>query len=542
MLPQGTGWIPDRPDPRDYGPAHPNLVRLFERRQPLTEAAPPPDQLPPRIDLRPFFPAVFEQGPLNSCTAATAAALIGFLERRLWAGHGRAIISLQYPSRNLLVKPVRGRISCALQCRPARLRRTAQTALAAIPRLLDATLAHQYPRGDYRPRTTSFLRILPIQGTLAREVVAGGNSPWGLALSFPDSAVGNPLPGRSTADRAGTHGRGPATTTLKRSRIATVPGGRRSTGCALAPQFMGPLWGEAGTAGFRTLLLRCLTSDCWSSACRLPSTSRFHPLASQPEVRMPKGTKRRKHRTLTSSSESSEREDPTATRLSRLGRILGEAGYRRLFTDRADDVLDIPSYAILHTDPIRDCSPPVVCCLYQAAAAIRQGAPRQPRARFYRDVQQFTRREAGYAASRSAVRQPPGSRTVYERPRSAGPARITAMPLCSAEPRVHRQCTHQPGLIRRSTSVDHFHCPTRTSPTSPGRYAVATACPDAGRAASWCNQQQAVAAPSAAAPPRFRHNIPAGYTKSGDSATQLLDRLHEAWGHDCTTSQACGSR
>jgi hypothetical protein len=29
MLFQGTGWIPDRPDPRDYGPAHPNLAPVL---------------------------------------------------------------------------------------------------------------------------------------------------------------------------------------------------------------------------------------------------------------------------------------------------------------------------------------------------------------------------------------------------------------------------------------------------------------------------------------------------------------------------------
>jgi len=26
MFAQGTGWIPDRPDPRDYGPGHKNLT------------------------------------------------------------------------------------------------------------------------------------------------------------------------------------------------------------------------------------------------------------------------------------------------------------------------------------------------------------------------------------------------------------------------------------------------------------------------------------------------------------------------------------
>src|ERR1051325_1800707 len=81
MPPQGTGWIPDLPDPRDYGPAHRNLAPVLKGG--LQDAiAEPPAELPSSVDLRPWFPPVIEQGILHACTAATAAALIGYFEKK----------------------------------------------------------------------------------------------------------------------------------------------------------------------------------------------------------------------------------------------------------------------------------------------------------------------------------------------------------------------------------------------------------------------------------------------------------------------------
>jgi C1A family cysteine protease len=98
---QGTGWIPDRPDPRDYGPAHKNLRPVLgETQDAIAEAAAP---LPVRVDLTPYFPAVFDQGSLNSCTAATSAALIGFFEKKaLGRDISSSVMFLYKLERNLL--------------------------------------------------------------------------------------------------------------------------------------------------------------------------------------------------------------------------------------------------------------------------------------------------------------------------------------------------------------------------------------------------------------------------------------------------------
>ena len=94
-----TGWIPDTPDARDFTRAH-DLVRPFLERAGITGE---PPAIPDAVDLAADFPPVINQGVLNSCTAATAAALVAYFQRR---AHGRDLdpstLFLYKVSRNLL--------------------------------------------------------------------------------------------------------------------------------------------------------------------------------------------------------------------------------------------------------------------------------------------------------------------------------------------------------------------------------------------------------------------------------------------------------
>ncbi len=61
------GWLKDIPDKRDY------------------PYVPPPDvvrSIPPTVDLRPYFPRIYNQGNLNSCTANAIAAALEFDEKK----------------------------------------------------------------------------------------------------------------------------------------------------------------------------------------------------------------------------------------------------------------------------------------------------------------------------------------------------------------------------------------------------------------------------------------------------------------------------
>ena len=60
---RGYGWLPDLPDHRDLRYAAPAAVRAA---------------LPPRVDLRPGCPPVYDQGELGSCTAQAIAGAVEF--------------------------------------------------------------------------------------------------------------------------------------------------------------------------------------------------------------------------------------------------------------------------------------------------------------------------------------------------------------------------------------------------------------------------------------------------------------------------------
>jgi C1A family cysteine protease len=64
---KGYGWLPDLPDQRDRHYSAPASVR---------------GDLPPRVDLRPACPPVYDQGELGSCTAQAIAGAIEFDQRR----------------------------------------------------------------------------------------------------------------------------------------------------------------------------------------------------------------------------------------------------------------------------------------------------------------------------------------------------------------------------------------------------------------------------------------------------------------------------
>lgn len=74
----GTGWLPQRPDARDYTAATPQIVKLLKRLGVGKRI-----KLPPKIDLTKWCnPEVPEQGQLGACTAHAAAAIIEYYQKR----------------------------------------------------------------------------------------------------------------------------------------------------------------------------------------------------------------------------------------------------------------------------------------------------------------------------------------------------------------------------------------------------------------------------------------------------------------------------
>lgn len=78
----GTGWLPELPDSRDFSFESKQIKEMFGVAKMKFGAKPglADADLPKRVDLRDQFPAVVNQGSMNSCTANALGALILYFE------------------------------------------------------------------------------------------------------------------------------------------------------------------------------------------------------------------------------------------------------------------------------------------------------------------------------------------------------------------------------------------------------------------------------------------------------------------------------
>ena len=106
FIPNGLGWIPDLPDPRDYTWRHKEILPLLQQLKPIS-----PEVLPDEVDLRSgdegelFFTDVEDQLCLNSSCSFAALSLFEYFQRRI---HGRTFdgskLFLYKVARNLRTK------------------------------------------------------------------------------------------------------------------------------------------------------------------------------------------------------------------------------------------------------------------------------------------------------------------------------------------------------------------------------------------------------------------------------------------------------
>jgi C1A family cysteine protease len=94
---RGMGWIPDRPDIRDYTEEREEVRALLGRGR--RKKAP----VPAAVDLREWCPPVKDQGDLGSCTAHAGTGVIEYYERRAFGRHIDASRLFLYKvTRNLM--------------------------------------------------------------------------------------------------------------------------------------------------------------------------------------------------------------------------------------------------------------------------------------------------------------------------------------------------------------------------------------------------------------------------------------------------------
>jgi C1A family cysteine protease len=95
----GTGWLPPRPDLRDYTAGQKQIVAICKKLGINDENRTPPGS----VDLRKWCSPVENQGSIGSCTAHAGAGIVEYYENRAFNKH-RAVSSLflYKTTRNLM--------------------------------------------------------------------------------------------------------------------------------------------------------------------------------------------------------------------------------------------------------------------------------------------------------------------------------------------------------------------------------------------------------------------------------------------------------
>jgi C1A family cysteine protease len=112
MQDHAMGWLPDRPDYRDFtvtsaeAKAPPGETKnVFALLHDVGVADPTPqDKLAASVDLRASFSPVEDQGHLGSCTANAAAGVVEYFERRAFGGYTDASRLFIYKATRDLMK------------------------------------------------------------------------------------------------------------------------------------------------------------------------------------------------------------------------------------------------------------------------------------------------------------------------------------------------------------------------------------------------------------------------------------------------------
>lgn len=96
-----TGWIPPRPDLRDFTEAKPEISELVRKiKIPLKDTSP---AVPDKVDLRSWCSPVENQGQIGSCTAQAATGMVEYFEKRAFSKHlDGSRLFLYKTTRNLM--------------------------------------------------------------------------------------------------------------------------------------------------------------------------------------------------------------------------------------------------------------------------------------------------------------------------------------------------------------------------------------------------------------------------------------------------------
>lgn len=84
----GTGYLPRKPDIRDFSPTSNEVAQLSEKLGiPTNKKSTAASPLPSKVDLRQWCSPIEDQGQLGSCTANGTVGIVEYFERRAFEKH-----------------------------------------------------------------------------------------------------------------------------------------------------------------------------------------------------------------------------------------------------------------------------------------------------------------------------------------------------------------------------------------------------------------------------------------------------------------------
>lgn len=202
FIPQGMGWIPDLPDPRDYTYRHQAVHPLLEQLKRSQR-----ESLPDEVDLcqdceGEYFTSPEDQGPLNCASAFAVLSLVEYFERRV---RGRTFegskLFLYKVTRNILAKRrrVAGDTGADL--------RTTLKVLTSIGVPPEEFWPHDTDRFDEEPSQLAYSLAQPLSQLRyfrLDEPNRGGSVTWDTVTAFLGAgfpvAFGFPVPTSLTTD------------------------------------------------------------------------------------------------------------------------------------------------------------------------------------------------------------------------------------------------------------------------------------------------------------------------------------------------------
>lgn len=269
-----TGWLPDWPDIRDYVSDHPEIEPQLEELRIATPAD--AATLPLSMNLRPWFPAIEDQGALGSCTANAGVGTLEYFERRAFGKHIDASRLFLYKvTRDLLgwngdtgafLRTTMGALAL-FGAPPERFWPYDITKFDVEPSSFLYAFGHNFQAIKYfrldPPGTTPADLLARIKTNLAGYIPAmfgftvyASISQAGQTGAIPYPAMGEAVRGGHAIVAAGYD---------DAKVIKNLPNGPQTTGAFLIRNSWGPGWGDHGYGWLPyEYVLRGLAKDWWS--------------------------------------------------------------------------------------------------------------------------------------------------------------------------------------------------------------------------------------------------------------------------------------